>query len=59
MPNSFYTRIKESFTDLLINMRQAEAEMLTAEEKIQIQRWYTENLQGQVQRLTHDAPRVA
>lgn len=57
--NSFYEHIKEDFTSLLISMRQAEPETLTNEQKQQIQRWFMQSLQPQVQRLTADVKRAA
>jgi len=57
--NTFYERIKYDFTTLLISMRQAEPEMLTDEQKEQIQRWFMQNLQPQLQRLTADVKKVA
>jgi hypothetical protein len=49
-----FSNIKDSFFDLLINMSTTEPDMLTPEQKHQIQVWYAQNLQKQVQRLTAD-----
>jgi len=52
MENIFYNEIKENSLSLLIALRQAEPENLTTEQKKQLQKWYTQLLQRELQRLT-------